>query len=243
MKVRRSVGSVGKEGRHAEDLGRQQLPQALAEVCLIAAPLVLGVSDLIRIWVEGGAQGIRDQLDLIAASPGAWQVATILNMLGIILFVPAAMGLLHLLCDRGVVLGHIGGALLLIGLVGLAAHNSGYYGTLAAASDPGIDKEQMVRFILITETIPGNLLWVIVFLTGNVFGTFFLGLGLFWARIVPRWTSVLIVLSVVVSFLAQDGLLVPLISSLLGLGGFGTIGLMLLRESDTEWAKHAGLSA
>ena len=113
--------------------------RTLAGLCLITAPLALGASDLIRISVEGDAQGTRDQFDHIAASPGAWQVATILNMLGIVLFVPAVLGLLHLLHHRGVVLGHIGGGLLLIGLLGYAAHNAGYYGTLGGVSAPGID--------------------------------------------------------------------------------------------------------
>lgn len=215
--------------------------RTLAGLCLITAPLALGASDLIRISIEGDAQGTRDQFDHIAASPGAWQVATVLNMFGIVLFVPAVLGLLHLLHHRGAVLGHIGGGLLLIGLLGLAAHNAGYYGTLGAVSAPGIDQEQMIRFWQAAETVPGNLVSLLMFLIGYVLGMVLLGVGLFWARVVPRWTAALIVLYVVGFLFAEESLLIALISWTLLFIGLGTIGFMLLRQSDADWAKHAGL--
>jgi hypothetical protein len=215
--------------------------RTLAGLCLITASLALGAADLIRISVEGDAQGTRDQFDHIAASPGVWQVATVLNMLGIVLFVPAVLGLLHLLHHRGAVLGHIGGGLLLIGLLGFAAHNAGYYGTLGAVSAPGIDQEQMIRFWQASETVPGNLVWLLMFLIGYVFGMVLLGVGLFWARVVPRWTAALIVLYVVGFVFAEESLLIALISWMLLFVGLGTIGFMLLRQSDADWAKHAGL--
>jgi len=215
--------------------------RTLAGLCLITAPLALGAADLIRISVEGDAQGTRDQFDNIAASPSAWQVTTVLNMLGIVLFVPAVLGLLHLLHHRGAVLGHIGGGLLLIGLLGFAAHNAGYYGTLGAVSAPGIDQEQMIRFWQAAETVPGNLVSLLMFLIGYVLGMVLLGVGLFWARVVPRWTAALIVLYVVGFVFAEESLLIALISWMLLFVGLGTVGFMLLRQSDADWAKHAGL--
>jgi hypothetical protein len=215
--------------------------RTLAGLCLITASLALGAADLIRISVEGDAQGTRDQFDHIAASPGVWQVATVLNMLGIVLFVPAVLGLLHLLHHRGAVLGHIGGGLLLIGLLGFAAHNAGYYGTLGAVSAPGIDQEQMIRFWQAADKVPGNLVSLLMFLIGYVLGMVLLGVGLFWARVVPRWTAALIVLYVVGFLFAEESLLLALISWMLLFVGLGTIGFMLLRQSDADWAKHAGL--
>lgn len=108
-----------------------------------------------------------------------------LNMLGIVLSVPAVLGLLHLLHDRGAVLGHFGGGLYVIGLLGFAAHNAGYYGTLGAASAPGTDPYQMIRFIQAAETLPADVTWVAMFLTGLLFGELLLGAGLPWARVVP----------------------------------------------------------
>jgi hypothetical protein len=65
--------------------------------------------------------------------------------------------------------------------------------------------------------------------------------GLFWARVVPRWTAALIVLYVVGFVFAEESLLIALISWMLLFVGLGTIGFMLLRQSDADWAKHAGL--
>jgi hypothetical protein len=213
--------------------------RTLAGLCLIAAPLALGAAELIRISVEGDAQATRDQFDQVAASPGAWQVATVLNMLGVVLFVPAVLGLLHLLHHRGAVLGHIGGGLLLIGFLGLAAHNAGYYGMLGVASAPGIDREQMVRFWQAAGGVPGNIVSLLMFLIGYLLGMVVLGVGLFRARVVPRWTAALVILSLVVSLFAEGSLLIALISSVLLFVGLGAIGLMLLRQSDADWAKHA----
>jgi hypothetical protein len=213
--------------------------RTLAGLCLIAAPLALGAADLIRISVEGDAQATRDQFEQVAASPGAWQVATVLNMLGVVLFVPAVLGLLHLLHHRGAVLGHIGGGLLLIGFLGLAAHNAGYYGMLGAVSAPGIDQEQMVRFWQAAGGVPGNIVSLLMFLIGYLFGMVVLGVGLFRARVVPRWTAALVVLSLVVSLFAEGSLLIALISWVLLFVGLGAIGFMLLRQSDADWAKHA----
>ena len=215
--------------------------RTLAGLCMILAPLTVGASDLIRLSVEKGDLGTREQLTVIAASLSMWQAAMILNMLGVILSMPAVLGLLHLLHDRGAVWGHVGGGLYLIGVLGLAAHNAGYYGTLAAASAAGVDQDQAVRFVQAGETIPGNVVWLLTLLAGLLLGTILLGVGLFRARVVPRWTAVLMLLSVVVSFFAGDGLLIPLISSTLGFIGLGAIGGMVLRQSDTDWAKHARL--
>ena len=216
--------------------------RTLSGLCMILAPLTLGASDLIRLSVEAGDPGVRAQLDLIAASRGAWQVATIANMLGIILFVPAVLGLLHLLRDHGVVLGHVGGGLYLIGLLGLAAHNAGYYGTLATASTPSMDHDQMVRFIQAGETLPANTFWVVMFLADFLVGPLLLYVGLLRTRVVPRCTAALLLLSWGTSLFAGGGLLVPSISTTLGSIGLGAIGVLVLRQSDSEWAEHAALT-
>lgn len=216
--------------------------RTLAGLGMILAPITLGASDLIRLSVEVGDPGVREQLDLIAASPGAWQVASIANMVGTILIVPAVLGLLHLLRDRGVVLGHVGGGLYLIGLLGFAAHNAGYYGTLGVASTPSMNQDQMVRFIHAGETIPANTFWLAIMIVGLLAGPLLLNLGLLRARVVPRWTATVLLLSWGISFFAGDGLLVPIISTTLGSIGLGAIGVLVLRQSDSEWAEHATLT-
>ena len=69
-----------------------------------------------------------------------------------------------------------------------------------------------------------------------------LNFGLLRARVVPLWTAALLLLSWGVSLFAGDGLLVPIISTTLGSIGLGAIGVLVLRQSDSEWAEHASLT-
>ncbi|HZY66458.1 MAG TPA: hypothetical protein VFE21_11340 [Rubrobacteraceae bacterium] len=92
--------------------------RTVAGICLILAPLAFGGSDMIRLYIEGGTEEGAEQLAAIAANSGLWQVAAILNMVGVVLFVPAILGLMHLLRERSTVLGHLGGGLALIGFLG-----------------------------------------------------------------------------------------------------------------------------
>jgi hypothetical protein len=100
--------------------------RTLAGLAMISAPIAFDGADGIRLHIEGGAQEGAGQLAAIAANSGLWQVAAVLEMLGIVLFVPAVLGLMHLLRGRSTVLSHLGGGLALIGFLGWAAHNRGY---------------------------------------------------------------------------------------------------------------------
>ena len=61
-------------------------------------------------------------------------------------------------------------------------------------------------------------------------------------RVVPRCTAALLLLSWGTSLFAGGGLLVPSISTTLGSIGLGAIGVLVLRQSDSEWAEHAALT-
>jgi hypothetical protein len=64
-----------------------------AGLCLIAAPLVFGMGEVIRLSIEGDSAGLNERLENVAANPGLWQTMTILNMISVILFVPAGLGI------------------------------------------------------------------------------------------------------------------------------------------------------
>lgn len=214
--------------------------RTLAGLVLISAPLAFGGSDVIRLSIEGGAEEGAGQLAAIAASPGLWQAAAILNMIGVILFVPAVLGLMHLMRERSVVLGHVGGSLALIGFLGWAAHNAGYYGVYGMASVSEIGREQMVRFV--EQPAPNVLLYVMMFLVGSTFGMLFLGIGLYRARVTYRWAAALFLLGTVLyevnSFTpaSESMIAVGILQALIAVGLGGT-GLAVLTMSDADWAR------
>ncbi|MBA2691386.1 MAG: hypothetical protein H0U65_02680 [Rubrobacter sp.] len=223
--------------------------RTLAGLCLIAAPLAFGGSDVIRLSIEGGAAEGREQLAAIAASPGLWQVAGFLNMVGVILFVPAILGLMHLMRKRSVVLGHIGGALALIGMLGWAAHNRGYFGFMGAAGTSEIGHGQMVGFIEHWATSPDTIYYVLMFLVGSLFGMLLLGIGLYRARVTYRWAAALFlggtVLYNVTVFTpaAENMLAIGVFHAIIALGLAGT-GVNVLAMSDEDWERmHAAAPA
>ncbi len=215
--------------------------RTLAGVCLILAPLAFGGSDVIRLSIEGGAEEGAEQLAAIAASPGLWQVAAILGMAGVILFVPAILGLMHLLRERSTVLSHIGGGLALIGFLGWAAHNTRYYGFMGAASTSEIERSEMVRFIGHWQTSLDTIVNVLMFLVGSLLGMLLLSIGLYRARVTHRWAALFLlgsVLYIVNSFTPapESMLAVGVLHAPIALGLGGT-GLTVLAMSDADWGK------
>lgn len=83
-----------------------------AGFCLIAAPLAGLASALITPRFTGG---MGEELAAISEYTGRWLVGEFLNLITFFLFMLAALGILHLLRHRAVVLGHLGGGLVLLG--------------------------------------------------------------------------------------------------------------------------------
>ena len=62
-----------------------------------------------------------EQLDVVVATSGRWDVAHVLILVSLVLFIPAVLALMRFLQRRGAWLGLIGGAFAAIGVVFLAA--------------------------------------------------------------------------------------------------------------------------
>ncbi len=216
--------------------------RTLAGLCLIAAPLAFGGSDVIRLSIEGGAEEGSEQFAAIAANSGPWQLATILNMAGVVLFVPAIFGLMHLMRARSTVLSHVGGGLALIGFLGWAAHNTRYYGFMGAASTSEIERGEMVRFIRHWMATPDTIVYVLMFLVGSLLGMLLLSIGLYRARVTYRWAAALFALGaalyVVNSFTpaSESMLAVGVLHALLAVG-LGATGVGVLAMSDADWGR------
>lgn len=218
--------------------------RTLAGLALISAPLAFGGSDVIRLSIEGGVGEGREQLAAIAASSGLWQVAAALNMIGVILFVPAILGLMHLLRERSTILGHLGGGVALVGFLGWAAHNRGYYGLMGAASTSDV-RGEMPGFIEHWMMSPDTIYYVLMFLVGSTFGMLLLSIGLYRARVTYRWAAALFLMGTVLyevnSFTpaSESVFAVGILQALIAVGLGGT-GLAVLAMSDADWARVRG---
>jgi hypothetical protein len=150
---------------------------------------------------------------------------------GALLSVPAALGLMHMLREREVALGHVGGAFALIGLMGMTA----LIGTDVSGSTDLINRVDHLSGVV-------TMLFIAALLYGA--GMLVLGMGLWRAHSAPSW----LVACLMAGGIAFD---VALIASSLGVAivavaaiviGQGTIGTMVWRESDEAWERTPELA-
>ncbi|MBA2715278.1 MAG: hypothetical protein H0U55_17230 [Rubrobacteraceae bacterium] len=216
--------------------------RTLAGLCLIAAPLAMLASEVsLHLTTPDNPLDTGQQLTIIAENPGIWQLAVLLSLLAAILFVPAVLGMIHLLRGRGVVLGHIGGGLALIGALGLAGHAAllSAFGEISKAGTAlGLDPGLMVKITeRMEESIIGAIIVLLMWLLGLFFGLILLSIGLYRARFVPIWVVACPVLAFVSAFLPFTSDVQKFVSVGFLVVGLGAIGLKVLALSDQEWEK------
>ena len=88
--------------------------KTIAGMCMIGAPLLLLVGMIIH---PERKSDVGDQLAVIADNTDAWFAAHLIVLVALVLAVPAVLGLMHMLREREVAFGHIGGALAMVGIL------------------------------------------------------------------------------------------------------------------------------
>ncbi|GAA3077006.1 hypothetical protein [Streptosporangium carneum] len=200
-----------------------------AGVCLIAAPVmyVAGILADPALRLGGGVDTVGvygrhlEQVSLSAALlHWSW-----------VLLVPGVIGMIHLVRRRAVLLGHITGALALLGVVNFSALMLGdfFYARLerelvpatgAALADQALaDPGAVFGF-----QIPGFV---------GLAGLFLLGLVLAYGRRAPWWAPFAILAGVLTAPVFWVG---TVIGGLLYLAGAGAVGVRMIRMTDVEWA-------
>ena len=151
---------------------------------------------------------------------------------GAILMVPAALGLMHMLREREVAFGHLGGGLSLIGLMGTA----GLVGMDVGGTTDLVDRVDHLTGV-------GN--WMFVATTGFGLGMAMLGMGAFRAHAVQSWAAACLMVGGIafdVALLASSGG-IAIAGAAIMLAGLGTTGYMVWRESDDAWEHTPALGA
>jgi MFS family permease len=204
--------------------------RTVAGTCLIAAPLAGLTGTVIGAESETDA---AEQLAAIADNQEAFVIGTIVGIVALVLLLPAVLGLLHLLRDRAVALGHLGGALALVGIVGLAALQG--VGLVLAETVTGDgEREQMVSLVERVEDSTGFIVVLLMFLVGLNIGLILLAAALWRARVAPAWVTLALAASVIVLFLGSDKVLGAIGFALLALA-FGWVGRAVLAQPDDDW--------
>ncbi len=213
--------------------------RTLAGLCLILAPLVLALAQLIH-----PGQGEDGFVQTMADNPGGVEAASLLVILSSVLFVPALVGLLRLMRDRGSVLGHLGIGLALIGVIGHAVW-AGFEIVLVWMANSEINRSQLSAVV---DGGPssgiGFTIILLMFMAGFFLGLIFLAAGLWRSGNVPRWAAACIFVGPLFDFLPIENEAVYETVFAIGLSlfviGFGVIGLRMMSRPDAERSPFAG---
>jgi hypothetical protein len=206
--------------------------KTVAGFCMIFAPLLLLIG--LVVHPETGTDA-ASTIAAAAGDPDAWYAAHLIILVSLVLAVPAVLGLMHMLREREVAWGHVGGGLAMLGIlafVGIVALE-GFGGWQAASGDRA---EMVALFDRLYETA-GVVVPFFVMSFGFALGMLCLAFGLYRARAVQSWMALCLAVSSVllaIGFTAASEL-VSIIGAAFLLVGLASIGRMVLTETDEDW--------
>ena len=204
----------------------------VAGFCMVCAPLLLLVAMVVH--PETGTEA-SSTIAAAADNPDAWYIAHLLALVSLVLAVPAVLGLMHMLREREVAMGHLGGGMATLGIlaiVGIVAME----GFVAWQAGVGDRSEMVALFDRVYDTA-GIVIPFYVMSFGFALGLLCLALGLYRARAVQSWMVLFLAISAILLAIgfATAGELVTIIGSAFLFVGLGSIGRMVLSESDEAW--------
>ncbi len=204
----------------------------IAGACMVVAPIVLLVATVIH---PASDTDEATQVATIADNLDAWYAAHLLALVSIVLMVPALLGLMHMLRERQVTLGHVGGGLAMIGLlalVGIVAMEIVMWQLVSEG-----DRAAAVTLLQALQESAGFLIPFALMSFGVAIGMALLAVGLYRARAVQSWMAVCVgVGSILFGFgIATAMNWLTIVAAAFLVVGLGSIGRMVLRETDEAW--------
>ena len=213
--------------------------KTVAGLSLIGFPL----AGFISCFTDSNEGIGEDGRDLYAAASahgsGIWTTGLIF-MVSAVLAAPAAFGLAHVLSRRGVVLGHLGAASLVIGSFG----HFGYAVWQMMVARAAGSSDAIVAYLDRTNDLAAVLIPMMVLID---IGALLLAAGLLRARVVPAWAPRL----VIVAMLADAGVQFGGVSAtwpITAIWGactvaFGFVGFRLLRMPAATWTAFGAFAS
>ena len=204
----------------------------VAGACMVVAPFVLLVAMVIH---PASDMDEATQVATIADNLDAWYVAHLLAFVSIVLVVPAVLGLMHMLRERQVALGHVGGGLAILGLLaltGLVAMEL----VLWQMAGAGNTAETVALLERLNETA-GIVIPFVLLSFGFSIGMAVLAVGLYRARAVQSWMAVFVAVGAILFGFAVATAMnwLAIVAAAFLVVGLGAIGRMVLRETDEAW--------
>ena len=214
----------------------------VAGFCMMLAPVFALVGFIVHPEAKTDESA---QLTVVASHMDAWYLSHLLLFVSIVLTVPAALGLMHMLRERETSWGHMGGGLALVGAMAI----TGLIGMDMVTWQMGAGAHGEMASLLhrVNET---NGIVIPFFFGALLFGIGYaaLGLGLYRARATASWFAIFVLLGGIVFDVSLLTTSIPLaiVAAACIVVGQGAIGRMVWSESDDAWERtpeHAGVRA
>ena len=204
----------------------------LAGLAMVLAPLLVLVGAILH---PSSAADAASELAAAGGATGRWTAAHLVLLASVVIAVPAVLGLMHMLRERRATYGHLGGGLALMGLMA-------FTGLLAIELVIGqmADMGSRLAMVALLARIGSTAAITVPFLFGTFLfglGTIVLGLGLYEARAVEWWQALALAVAGVALVIAGPvaSSAVAIVGAAILLVGQGSIGMMVLAESDADW--------
>jgi hypothetical protein len=208
-----------------------------AGLCMIAAPLALLVGALLHPTGYGSA---NEHMAAIAEDPGRNYASHTVILAGLVLFLGAVLGLVHLLAERAPAAANVGGVLAVVGLFGATAIIAVDGVAFSQMGRPEANAEEMAALLDRTMESAGARAIAVVGAVSFLLGMLVLAYGLWRTRAVPLWIALGVAAAAIVFFLGQvtDNPVAFAIAFALYLVTLGAVGWTILSGSDDDWARE-----
>ena len=204
----------------------------VAGACMVVAPVVLLVAMVVH---PASDMDEAAQVATIADNLDAWYLAHLLALVAIALTVPAVLGLMHMLRERQVSLGHVGGGLAMLGLLAY----TGIVGMELAMCEmaAGVSTAEAVALLERLNETTGIVVPFLFVSFGFAIGLACLAVGLYRARAVQSWMAISAGAGAILFGLGVASAMnwMTVVAAAFMVVGLGAIGRMVLRETDEAW--------
>jgi hypothetical protein len=206
--------------------------KTIAGCCMVVGPLAALAAFIVSPAFHSGSAA---QVAEAARHHDRFLLATLLSLAAVALVVGGSLGLMHMLRERMVGYGNVGGLFTLVGLLATMAA-VGSQAMLWSMTTDGVQAADVSTWHSAThDTAMVVPLVAVPWLA--VIGFAVLAMGLYRAHVVDWWMAAMLALGALGITLAGPlaSVAVGIVGAALFLVGMGSIGTIVLRESDADW--------